>query len=32
MDATRNTEDELDRASRLSPNEIDPKAKGEQAR
>jgi hypothetical protein len=31
MDATRNTADELDRASRLSPNEIDPKAKGEQA-
>jgi hypothetical protein len=32
IDATRNTADELDRASRLSPNEIDPKAKGEQAR
>jgi hypothetical protein len=32
MDATRNTADELDRASRPSPNEIDPKAKGEQAR
>ena len=32
MDTTRNIEDELDRASRPSPNKIDPKAKGEQAR